>query len=32
VRFCETGPSSADVDRVETFDEEPEGLDGFAVR
>ena len=31
VRFCETGPRSADVDRVEVDEEEPEGLDGFVV-
>jgi acylphosphatase len=29
VRFCEEGPRSADVERVETADEEPEGLSGF---
>ena len=32
VRFCETGPRSADVDQVEVTEEEPEGLDGFEVR
>ena len=32
VRFCESGPSSADVERVDVSDEEPEGLEGFAVR
>ena len=32
VRFCESGPSSADVERVDVSDEEPEGLQGFAVR
>jgi acylphosphatase len=31
-RFCETGPSRADVDRVETHEEEPEGLADFSVR
>lgn len=32
VEFCERGPRGADVDRVETTDEEPEGLSGFEVR
>jgi acylphosphatase len=32
VRFVETGPRSAHVDRVEVVHEEPEGLDGFEVR
>jgi acylphosphatase len=32
VRFCETGPGSADVSRVEVVEEAPEGLGGFAVR
>jgi acylphosphatase len=32
VEFCESGPSSADVERTETSDEEPEGLSGFEVR
>jgi acylphosphatase len=32
VAFCERGPRGADVDRVETSDEEPEGLSGFEVR
>jgi acylphosphatase len=32
VRFCETGPRSADVERVEVFEEEPDGLSGFSVR
>ncbi len=32
IEFCRSGPSSADVERVETHDEEPEGLSGFAVR
>ena len=31
VRFCEQGPRGADVERIEVFDEEPEGLDGFAI-
>ncbi len=32
VEFCESGPRAADVDRVETIEEEPEGLSGFEVR
>jgi acylphosphatase len=32
VEFCESGPRGADVDRVETNEEEPEGLTGFDVR
>jgi acylphosphatase len=32
VDFCESGPSAADVERVETTEEEPEGLSGFEVR
>jgi len=32
VEFCESGPRGADVDRVETNEEEPEGLSGFDVR
>ena len=32
VAFCESGPRGADVDRVETAEEEPEGLSGFQVR
>jgi acylphosphatase len=32
VDFCSGGPRGADVDRVETSDEEPEGLSGFDVR
>ncbi len=32
VAFCGKGPRGAAVDRVEIFDEEPEGLHGFAVR
>jgi acylphosphatase len=31
VRFCEQGPRGAVVARTELFEEEPEGLDGFAV-
>jgi acylphosphatase len=32
VDFCSGGPRGADVDRMETSDEEPEGLAGFDVR
>jgi acylphosphatase len=32
VDFSSGGPRGADVDRVETSDEEPEGLSGFDVR
>jgi acylphosphatase len=32
VRFCETGPPGAAVERVEVIEEEPEGLSGFAIR
>ncbi len=32
VRFCETGPPRADVDRVDVSDEKPEDLSGFEVR
>lgn len=32
VSFAERGPSSAEVERVEVTDEEPEGLSGFEVR
>lgn len=32
VEFCSSGPRGADVDRVETSGEEPEGLTGFEVR
>jgi acylphosphatase len=32
VGFCESGPRGADVDRVETTEEEPERLSGFEVR
>jgi acylphosphatase len=32
VEFSSGGPRGADVDRVETSDEEPEGLTGFDVR
>jgi acylphosphatase len=32
VDWCERGPRGADVERVETSDEDPEGLSGFDVR
>lgn len=32
VRFCRSGPSSADVEDVEASEESPEGLSGFEVR
>ena len=32
VRFAHEGPHGAHVDRVQMFDEEPENLDGFAIR
>jgi len=32
VRFLETGPPLAKIERVETSDEAPEGLSGFSVR
>ena len=32
VRFCESGPRGARVDRVEVGEEEPEGVSGFDVR
>lgn len=32
VAFCSSGPRGADVDRVTTSTEEPEGLSGFEVR
>jgi acylphosphatase len=31
VRFAHEGPRGADVDTVEVFEEEPEGLSGFRV-
>lgn len=30
--FAHEGPRGAQVERVEIFDEEPEGLKGFAIR
>ena len=32
VDFCRSGPSQADVERVDVDDEEPEGLSSFEVR
>lgn len=32
VAFCYEGPRGAAVERVEIFDEQPEGLSGFEVR
>jgi acylphosphatase len=32
VAFCREGPSSADVERMEEAEEEPEGRSGFDVR
>ena len=32
VWFCREGPGSAEVDRVEVDEEEPEGLRGFKVK
>ncbi len=32
VEFCERGPRGASVERVDSVDEEPEGLSGFEVR
>ena len=32
VRFSREGPRGAEVERVEVFEEEPEGLNGFLVR
>lgn len=31
VAFCREGPRGARVERVDVFEEEPEGLSGFAV-
>jgi acylphosphatase len=31
VRFCHEGPRGAVVDRVEAFDEEPKGAEGFQI-
>jgi acylphosphatase len=32
VRFCRVGPRWSEVERLEVFDEAPEGLCGFRVR
>ena len=32
VTLCHKGPRGAQVDRVDVFEEEPEGLAGFAIR
>jgi len=32
VRFCHEGPRGAEVERVEVFEEEPEGLTRFETR
>jgi acylphosphatase len=32
VRFCERGPSRAEVERVEVHEQQPEGLEGFQAR
>ncbi len=32
VRFVQTGPPQAEVERVEVLEEEPEGLSGFSTR
>lgn len=32
VRFAGEGPRGAFVERIEEFDEQPEGLEGFGVR
>lgn len=32
VELCRDGPRGAQVERLDVFDEEPEGLTGFAVR
>jgi acylphosphatase len=32
VEYCRHGPERAAVDRVEVFDEEPQGLNDFRVR
>jgi acylphosphatase len=31
VEFCRSGPGSADVERLDVEEEEPEGLEGFEV-
>jgi acylphosphatase len=32
VAFVQKGPRGADVERVDVFEEDPEGLSGFSVR
>lgn len=32
VRFAHDGPRSAEVEHVDVFDEEPEGIEGFDLR
>lgn len=32
VRFLQTGPPHADVERIDVGEEEPEGLRGFSIR
>ena len=32
VTLCHKGPRGAQVDRVDVFEEEPEGVTGFAIR
>jgi acylphosphatase len=32
IAFCHEGPRGAQVERVDVFDEDPEGLSGFGVR
>jgi acylphosphatase len=32
VRFLETGPPHADVERIDVREEDPEGLSGFSIR
>ncbi|MGH3994570.1 MAG: acylphosphatase, partial [Pseudonocardiaceae bacterium] len=32
IGFAQEGPAGAAVERVETFEEEPEGLSGFEIR
>lgn len=32
VQWCDSGPSAASVERIETSDEEPEGESGFEQR
>ena len=32
IRYCERGPTYAVVDRIEQFEEAPQGLTGFSAR